>query len=252
MKKLLLNKKAVIVGGGGRIGSAVGRAFIRNGAELLLVDRDEASLRRMSAELNPEERIRCHPCCLEMTREGSADELAGVVTERLAGVDILVNCMGYIYRAPFIIHSSVEMEKLMKLNFSIPFAFCQKMAAMMVEGGSGKIINFASVGGFRVEKEHAGYCAAKAALIALTRVMALELLPHHIQVNAVAPGPTETVPFSSPYYTEHPEALKAIEAVTGRIGQPRDHIGLVVFLASSQSDWITGQVIASDGGFGLD
>jgi NAD(P)-dependent dehydrogenase (short-subunit alcohol dehydrogenase family) len=251
MKKLLPDKKAVIVGGGGRIGSAVGRAFIRNGAELLLVDKDDSSLSAFVAGLAAEERTRCQPCRLEMAEEGRIEELAAAVRERLGGVDVLVNCTGYIHRAPFLDHSTVEMEKLMKLNFSVPFAISQKIAAMMTEQGSGKIINFASVGGFRIEKEHSGYCAAKAALIMLTRVMALELLPHHIQVNAVAPGPTETVPFSTPYYTEHPEALRAIEAVSGRIGHPGDHVGLVVFLASSQSDWITGQVIACDGGFGL-
>ncbi|MBN2552115.1 MAG: SDR family oxidoreductase [Spirochaetales bacterium] len=251
MKKLLLQKKAVIVGGAGRIGSAITRAFLLHGAQVLLVDRDEESLRRISEDLPAGERARCHPCRLEMDHENSVDELARVVEEKLVWTDILVNCLGYIYRAPFTIHSMAELNKLMKLNFSINFAVCQKIASMMVERGSGKIINLASVGGFRPEKEHSGYCAAKAALIALSKVMALELSPKNIQVNIVAPGPTETVPFSSPYYTEHPEALQAIETVTGRIGHPEDHTGLLVFLASDQSDWITGQVIASDGGWAL-
>jgi len=251
MKKLLLEKKAVIVGGGGRIGSAITRAFLHHGATVLLVDRDEESLRRITEELPSGERTLCHPCRLEMDRESSVDELAREVAERLNWADILVNCLGYIYRAPFTTHSMVELNKLMRLNFSITFAVCQKIASMMVKRGSGKIINFASVGGFRPEKEHSGYCAAKAALIALSKVMALELSQKHVQVNVVAPGPTETVPFSSPFYKEHPEALQAIETVTGRIGHPEDHTGLVVFLASDQSDWITGQVIASDGGWGL-
>jgi NAD(P)-dependent dehydrogenase (short-subunit alcohol dehydrogenase family) len=251
MKKLLSEKKAVIVGGAGRIGSAITRAFLRHGAEVLLVDREEESLRRIVGELPVGERAHCHLCRLEMDHEGSVDELARVVADRLDWVDILVNCLGYIYRAPFTAHSMVELDKLMRLNFSITFAVCQKIASMMLKRGSGKIINFSSVGGFRPEKEHSGYCAAKAALIALSRVMALELSSKHIQVNVVAPGPTETVPFSSPYYAEHPEALQAIETMTGRIGHPEDHTGLVVFLASGQSDWITGQVIASDGGWGL-
>jgi len=251
MIKLLLEKRAVVVGGAGRIGSAITQAFLRHGAQVLLVDRDEGSLRRITEELPAGDRAHCHPCCLEMDQEGSADELAEMVAERLDWADILVNCLGYIYRAPFTTHSMAEVDKLMRLNFSITFAVCQKIASMMVKRGSGKIINFSSVGGFRPEKEHSGYCAAKAALIALSKVMALELSPKHIQVNVVAPGPTETVPFRSPYYMEHPEALQAIEAVTGRIGHPEDHTGLVVFLASGQSDWITGQVIASDGGWGL-
>jgi NAD(P)-dependent dehydrogenase (short-subunit alcohol dehydrogenase family) len=251
MKKLLLKRKAVVVGGGGRIGGAVTRAFLRHGAEVLVVDRAEESLRRIAEGVPAGEWAHCHPCRLEMDHESSVDELTRVVADRLDWVDILVNCLGYIYRAPFTAHSMAELDKLMRLNFSITFAICQKIASMMVKRGSGKIINFASVGGFRPEKEHSGYCAAKAALIALSRVMALELSPKHIQVNVVAPGPTETVPFSSPYYTEHSEVLQAIETMTGRIGHPEDHVGLVVFLASGHSDWITGQVIASDGGWGL-
>jgi NAD(P)-dependent dehydrogenase (short-subunit alcohol dehydrogenase family) len=251
MLKLLQGKRAVVVGGAGRIGSAVTQAFFRHGARVLVVDRNEEAIRRITEELPAGDQALCHPCCLEMDHEGSADELVKIVAERLDWTDILVNCLGYIYRAPFTAHSMAETDKLMRLNFSIPFAVCQKIASMMVKRGSGKIINFSSVGGLRFEKEHSGYCAAKAALIALSKVMALELSPQHIQINVVAPGPTETVPFKSPFYSEHPEALKAIEAVTGRIGHPDDHTGLVVFLASDQSDWITGQVIASDGGWGL-
>ncbi|MDD4208592.1 SDR family oxidoreductase, partial [Mesotoga sp.] len=103
------------------------------------------------------------------------------------------------------------------------------------------------------EKEHAGHCAAKAGIIAISKVMALELASANIQVNVIAPGPTETVPFTSPFYFQHPEVLKRIEEKTpaGRIGHPEDHTGLIVFLASDESNWITGQVIMSDGGLGL-
>ena len=119
MKKLLSEKKAVIVGGAGRIGSAITRAFLRHGAEVLLVDREEESFRRIVGELPVGERAHCHLCLLEMDHEGSVDELARVVADRLDWVDILVNCLGYIYRAPFTAHSMVELDKLMRLNFSI-------------------------------------------------------------------------------------------------------------------------------------
>ncbi|MFW6173050.1 MAG: SDR family NAD(P)-dependent oxidoreductase, partial [Elusimicrobiota bacterium] len=86
-----------------------------------------------------------------------------------------------------------------------------------------------------------------------TRVMALELASYNIQVNVIAPGPTETKPFSSDFYLNNPEILSQIKKATpaGRIGHPEDHVGLALFLASNESDWITGQVISSDGGLGL-
>jgi NAD(P)-dependent dehydrogenase (short-subunit alcohol dehydrogenase family) len=117
----------------------------------------------------------------------------------------------------------------------------------------GRIIVFAAVGGLRPEVNHSGYCAAKAALVGFARVAAVELARKNIQVNIIAPGPTETIPFKSPYYSEHPQVLADIEGRTplGRIGHPEDHIGLAIFLASDESAWITGQVLFSDGGLSL-
>ena len=123
----------------------------------------------------------------------------------------------------------------------------------MVKNNHGKIINIASIGGLYPEKGHSGHCAAKAGIIAISKVMALELASNNIQVNVVAPGPTETIPFSSPFYTQHPDILANLEEKTpaGRIGHPEDHTGLLILLASDASDWITGQVIISDGGLSL-
>lgn len=115
------------------------------------------------------------------------------------------------------------------------------------------LVRILAAGGARPEATYAGYCAAKAGLIAFSRVAAMELAPHNVQVNVVAPGPTETVPFTSSFYLERPEVLRGIEERTpaGRIGRPEDHVGLVTFLASGESNWISGQVIMSDGGLGL-
>jgi NAD(P)-dependent dehydrogenase (short-subunit alcohol dehydrogenase family) len=249
----LIGKKALIVGGAGRIGRCVARAFLENGAEVLLVDRDAESLRRTGEALAREWPQAAHTGCLQLDTGAGSGRLAEMAREVLGGVDVLVNCPGGIYRAPFLEHSLEELDRLFRLNVGLVFAASQAVVPLMIPRGGGKIINFAAVGGTRPERDHAGYCAAKAALIALSRVMALELAVHRIQVNVVAPGPTETVPFTSPYYREHPEVLRAIEAATpaGRIGHPEDHAGLVVFLASDRSDWITGQVVLSDGGRGL-
>jgi len=141
----------------------------------------------------------------------------------------------------------------MHTNVRLLLLVSKVIGRKMAKAKKGKIINLASIGGVRPEKEHLAHCAAKSAVIAVSKVMALELAEHNIQVNVVAPGPTETIPFSSPFYTAHPDVLKRIEESTplGRIGHPEDHTGLLLFLASEESDWITGQVILSDGGLAL-
>jgi NAD(P)-dependent dehydrogenase (short-subunit alcohol dehydrogenase family) len=244
---------AVIFGGVGRIGRAAAEAFLAQGASVLLLDRERDSLDTAAKNLSLAYPGKCEKLCLEIDTQEKAQQLADFIAERLGNVDILLNSPAYIYRAPFLEHSIEEVDRQWQTNFRIVYMVSQAVARLMAKRKSGKIINIASLGGTRPEKEHVGHCAVKSAVIALTKVMALELAEYNIQVNVIAPGPTETIPFSSPYYKNHPEALKSIEKRTpaGRIGHTSDHAGLLVFLASMESDWVTGQVILSDGGMGL-
>lgn len=251
----LEGKNAVVIGGAGRIGFEVGKALLGAGANVMLVDKRAEQLAKAQAACTSkgEGLGKCYSVTADLSRLEDCDALGREAAKVLGRVDVLVNCPGGIYRAPFVEHSLEALSDLWDVNVRLPFMTCQVFARMMKEHGGGKIINFASVGGTRPEATHAGYCSAKAGLIAFSRVAALELAPSNIQVNVVAPGPTETTPFTSRFYLEHPEVLKSIETRTpsGRIGHPDDHVGLVLFLASDESNWITGQVIMSDGGLGL-
>ncbi len=249
----LAGKNAVVIGGAGRIGWAVGREFVRAGAGVVLVDRRADEVRTAAESCAHGGPGRCTAIAADLRTPEDCEGLAQKCQEALGCVDMLVNCPGGIYRAAFLDHSIDALGQLWDVNVRLPFMTCRAFGRIMKERGRGKIINFASVGGVRPEATHAGYCAAKAGLIAFSRVAAMELAPYNIQVNVVAPGPTETVPFTSPFYLEHPEVLRSIEERTpaGRIGHPEDHTGLVTFLASDESDWISGQVIMSDGGLGL-
>ncbi len=249
----LAGKNAVVIGGAGRIGRAVGREFVGAGASVVLVDRRAEQVRAAAESCTQGGPGECTAVAVDLRTLEDCVGLAEECRRVLGCVDILVNCPGGIYRAVFLDHSVDALGELWDVNVRLPFMACQAFGRIMKERGSGKIINFASVGGVRPEATHAGYCTAKAGLIAFSRVAAMELAPHNIQVNVVAPGPTETVPFTSPFYLEHPEVLHGIEERTpaGRIGHPEDHTGLVVFLASDESNWISGQVIMSDGGLGL-
>lgn len=249
----LAHKNAVIIGGAGRIGRAVGREFVDAGARVILVDRRAEEVRSAAEWCGQGDPGKCTAVAINLRTFEDCTALAMECHEVLGKVDILVNCPGGIYRAAFLDHSVDALGELWDMNVKLPFMTCQAFGRTMKERGSGKIINFASVGGVRPEATHAGYCAAKAGLIAFSRVAAMELAPNNVQVNVVAPGPTETLPFTSPFYLEHPEVLRGIEERTpaGRIGHPEDHVGLVTFLASDESNWISGQVVMSDGGLGL-
>lgn len=250
---VLNDKVAIVFGGAGRIGRAAAEAFLGEGARVLLVDRAADKLDAVKDSFLARFSDRCAGFCLDVETEAQAKALADAVKERYGKADILLNAPAYISRAPFLEYPMAEIDKQWQVNFRSVYMVSQKIAKLMAEGGGGKIINIASIGGFKPEKGHAGHCAVKAALISLTKVMALELAERNIQVNAIAPGPTETRPFSSSFYVEHPDILRSIESRTpmGRIGAPEDHAGLLVFLASPLSDWITGQIILSDGGLGL-
>jgi NAD(P)-dependent dehydrogenase (short-subunit alcohol dehydrogenase family) len=249
----LEEKIAVVFGGAGRVGKEAAEAFLRHGASVLLVDGAADKLESVHEALHIEFPGKCEALPIYIDSQEKAGELRNFIRAKYGRVDILLNAPAYISRAPFLEHTIEEIDRQWQINFRIVYMVSQEMARMMAERKSGKIINVASIGGIKPEKGHAGHCAVKAALIALSKVMALELAEQNIQVNVIAPGPTETRPFTSSYYLEHPEVLRDIEKKTpaGRIGAPQDHAGLLVFLASPQSDWITGQVILSDGGLGL-
>ncbi len=222
MGKRLENKVAVIFGGAGRIGSSAAEAFWSEGASLALIDKNSEKLATIKQRLlkGRGEDQRCIAIESNIESESDARTVSQKLIEIFGKIDILLNCPAYIFRAPFLDHPVEELDRQWHVNVRLVFIFSQAIARVMKDGGGGKIINMASIGG---------------------------------QVNVVAPGPTETVPFSSPFYLQHPEVLQRIESRTpaGRIGHPEDHTGLLVFLACKESDWITGQVILSDGGLSL-
>jgi NAD(P)-dependent dehydrogenase (short-subunit alcohol dehydrogenase family) len=253
MKKSLSNKNAVIFGGAGRIGKMTALAYLENGANVFIIDNNEKRIEELIGEIPPEYRNNFFYYCKSVNFIGDAKEITETVLKSFKKIDILVNCPAYIYRKEFINHPVVELDDSWNINVRIVFLVSQFVAKNMIANNGGKIINIASVGGTKPQKYHVSHCAVKAAVIAMSRVMALELAENNIQVNVVAPGPTETIPFSSDYYEKNPQALREIENKTpmSRIGNVNDHKGLMVFLASDESNWITGQVILSDGGLGL-
>ena len=249
----LERKNAVIFGGAGRIGKMTTLAYLENGANVCVIDCNNERLNKLQINIPEKYRENVFYINKKINFISDAKEIMSIILKEFSKIDILVNCPAYIYREEFVNHPVIELDNSWNINVRIVFILSQFIAKNMIENKKGKIINIASVGGTKPQRNHVSHCAVKAAVIAISKVMALELAENNIQVNVIAPGPTETSPFSSDYYKNNPNALEEIKRKTpmGRIGNVNDHKGLMVFLGSNDSDWVTGQVILSDGGLGL-
>ncbi len=245
MVKILEGKRALVSGAGGRIGLATIEELQKQGAEVVGLEYDKEAVKRLNNE-----GVVCHQINL---MEESGFEKVQEIVDSLPQLDILVNCVGGISRAPFLEHDPEEFKRLWLLNVYSVMRTSQIVCNRMAKQKKGRIINFAAVGAVRPTLNHSGYCTAKAALVAFSRTLALEMAPYGITVNVIAPGPTETIPPTSPYYQEHPEIHQSVLQKTpqGRLGTPEDHMGLLTYFASDRSSWVTGQIVMSDGGLEL-
>ncbi len=243
----LEGKVAVVTGAGRGLGQGAAVGFAEAGADVALVDivsTDDTAARvralgRRAAQVhaNLMDRAAMQPAVEQVVRE-------------LGGIDILLNNAGIIRRAPFLEFAEKDWDEVIQLNESAVFFLSQAVARQMVaQGRGGKIVNIASMlsfqGGIRVPS----YTASKSAVLGLTRLMANELAPHRINVNAVAPGymaTDNTAPLRADP-ARNAEILARLPAA--RWGLPEDLQGALVFLASRASDYVTGHTLAVDGGW---
>lgn len=177
--------------------------------------------------------------------------VAGVVG-RLGGIDILVNCAGVVRRKPALETTAEDWDFILGVNVKGLFLACQAAASVMRKAGRGRIVNISSLGAELALVNRAAYCASKAAVMQLTRCLALEWGPYGITVNAVGPGITVT-PLVRPFLDANPgkEATMTRKIPLGRLGRPDDMAGAVAFLASDLAGYITGQTLYVDGGWGV-
>jgi D-sorbitol dehydrogenase (acceptor) len=180
---------------------------------------------------------------------GDEDQVNAVVEEIARGfgyIDILVNNAGIFERGWLLELTEAEWDETMRVNAKGPFLMTKAVARHMItQGRGGKIINIASISGQIVQPGKVHYSVSKAALIHFSKVMAVELGPHGIQVNVISPGPTVT-PQIAP--VDPQDYLSRHYIPLGRMARPEDHGNAALFLASPASDHITGQVLNVDGG----
>lgn len=243
--------KTVIVTGGSRgIGLAIADAFIREGAQVIIASKDEArgqtAARMLREKGGLAEFIRT-----DVTQQRNVEQMVAQVLDRFGRIDVLVNNAGAHEKAPFTQESEALWDRMYRVNVLGVVFPSQAVVRHMQARGQGAIVHVASKAGVVGEPGHAAYSAAKGAVIALTRAMAVELGPVGIRVNAVCPGPVLTDMLLEAVPAEGDREALGQQAPLRRLGKPEDIAGAVLFLASPESDMMTGQALSIDGGMSI-
>jgi meso-butanediol dehydrogenase/(S,S)-butanediol dehydrogenase/diacetyl reductase len=239
----LAGRSAIVTGGAGGIGSCIVRRLVQEGACVCAVDLDATQLAGLQSELGDALRV--------ATGDVSDPALVEhVVAHAEPAATILVNgAARRTFRSVLDLDAEL-MQAHFALNVVAPAMWVRSFAARVVEEGvPASIVNITSIVAHRGFASNAAYSASKAALLGYSRCAAIDLAPHGIRVNCVAPGPTRT-PLTAELFS-NPETLAALEARVplGRIGEPEDVAGAVAFLLSDDSSFLTGATVPVEGGY---
>lgn len=245
----LKGKNAVVVGGAGGIGQAIAQALAVFGAKVAIASRNVQSLERAQKEIEADCGKRVSYYQVDAADEQSVKDLLAAAAAEFGQVHILVNAQGVNKKAPATEFPEHIWDQLFRVNVKSMMLTCKHFGRHMKEAGAGKIINLSSVRGVRAcGGGNVGYCATKGAVDMLTRVFAKELGPE-VCVNAIGPTMTYTPMMVGILSNDPVERNKwALNMPLKRIGNPEDCAGPAVFLASSASDFVSGQILYPDGG----
>jgi 2-hydroxycyclohexanecarboxyl-CoA dehydrogenase len=247
----LRGKTALVTGGGRGIGRAISLALAQEGAQVAVLDILGDNAAAVAREIEAMG-VKALALTADLTKRAQVDLAVADTLSQFGQIDVLVNNAGWDRMEMFLDSEEETWDKIIAINFKGILYVCKAALPSMVARGQGKVISIASDAGRAGSTGEAVYAGTKGAIIAFSKTLAREMARHKITVNVVCPGLTET-PLLQGIREQSPKTEKVIEAVTraiplGRVGQPEDIAGAVVYLASPAADFVTGQTLSVSGG----
>lgn len=241
-------KAVIVTGGAGGIGSVTAERFAAEGAAVLVVDRDADGAEAVSAAIR-QRGGKAFACAADLRDDDAAAHVADTANATLGGADVLANIAGFFPGDEPALHESTrkQWDLTMGVNLRGAAALCARVLPYMMGAGSGAIVNVSSTQARAADVAWASYGIAKAGVESLTRYVATQYGPRGVRCNCVAPGLTETGNAMARLPRRTAEAIRR-QTPLGRLGHPAELAEAVLFLASDRASFITGQVLAVDGG----
>ena len=247
MSEKLAGTTAIITGAAGGIGAATAKRFAREGAALVVADKDGPGAERIAREIAAGGG-RAIAVPADVCDPAQLDAMLAEAKGAFGRIRVLVNNAGQGVQVHFLETTMETWRTMIDNNLTGTFLCSQVVARHMAQEGGGRIVNIASHSGLLGSSGRAAYAAAKGGIIAMTRVMAVDLAEHNITVNCIAPGPIDVPRIRNTQTEERQKAWHAAVPL-GRYGEPDEIAGVALFLASDDAGYVNGQTLAVDGGF---
>jgi NAD(P)-dependent dehydrogenase (short-subunit alcohol dehydrogenase family) len=241
-------KVALVAGAAGGIGGAGAEGLAHEGAAVICADIDAAAAEAVTARIRAAGG-RAIATALDVRDRVAVDAAVSTAVREFGRLDVLLDCAGVSHGGNFLDLDHSEWERVIAVNLTGMFHLGQAAARQMVRQGGGSIINVTSQLAEVARPERAAYVASKGGGRSLTHAMALDLAGHGIRVNAIAPGPTLTGLTRASYADPERRRATIAQIPLGRLGDPQDLVGAILFLASDESRWTTGSTVTVDGGY---
>jgi len=243
----LSGEVAVVTGGAGGIGSCIALAFAKFGTDVVIVDKVLDGTEELAEKISDIGR-RVLVKKVDVTDPEEVEILVDSVMNEFGKVDILFHTVGGTFRKPALETTLEEWNKVIETNLTSTFLCNRAIGKVMVQQRKGKIINVSSCASFFPYPGRCAYAASKAGVNQLTKALALEWAEYNVNVNAIVPGLTKHAK-NADFFSNTEVRKKMISKIPlGRLGEPWDLVGASIFLASKASNWVTGQILAVEGG----